>query len=273
MKKNRLLAALLAAGMLLGLAACASAPAASEASEAPQASQASQAEGGAVAQEDSTPAPEAVSYDGVWQTEKVTQDGEEISGDALDQLGGRSTLTLYPDGSLTLKNDNVSRTGAWSKKDGGVQIDSEGYSVEAKLTGDKLVMDSKEDGVVMTFARTGDAPEKSGTASTDGDKAADSDSIAGTWEITAGKEDGASLTREETIEALGADMRLEIRADGTFTAVAMADGKETNSTEGEWSQEGNSFILLANGETETFELSGSTLIAEDGGVTLMFEKK
>ena len=103
MKKNRLLAALLAAGLLLGLAACASAPAASEASEAPQASQASQAEGGAVAQEDSTPAPEAVSYDGVWQTEKVTQDGEEISGDALDQLGGRSTLTLYPDGSLTLK--------------------------------------------------------------------------------------------------------------------------------------------------------------------------
>ena len=126
MKKNRLLAALLAAGLLLGLAACASAPAASE---APQASQASQAEGGAVAQEDSTPAPEAVSYDGVWQTEKVTQDGEEISGDALDQLGGRSTLTLYPDGSLTLKNDNVSRTGAWSEKDGGVQIDSEGYSV------------------------------------------------------------------------------------------------------------------------------------------------
>ncbi|MFR1476958.1 MAG: lipocalin family protein [Hydrogeniiclostridium mannosilyticum] len=97
--------------------------------------------------------------------------------------------------------------------------------------------------------------------------------MAGTWEITAGKEDGASLTREETIEALGADMRLEIRADGTFTAVAMADGKETNSTEGEWSQEGNSFILLANGEAETFELSGSTLIAEDGGVTLIFEKK
>lgn len=263
--KNRLFAALLTAGLLLGLAACASAPAGSD---APQGE-----DGGTVSQENTASEPEKISYDGVWETEKMTQDGEEISGDALDELGGRSTLTLYPDGSLTLKNENVSRTGTWSEKDGGLQIDSDGYNVEAKLSGDKLVMDSESDGVVMTFVRAGDAPEKSGTASSEGGKASGSADIAGTWEIASGEEDGAPLSREETIEALGADMRLEIQADGTFTAVGIMDGKETHFTEGEWSQDGNAFILVANNQPETFELSGDTLIAEDGDLTMVFKKK
>lgn len=168
--KNRIFATMLAAGLVLGLAACSVAPKGTEESKA-EVSQAealqtesSQEESGDTAPESTASEPEQVSFAGVWTSVDVTtRDGAELTESVLEQA--HATLTLYADGTLALESSSVSREGTWSEVENGVQIDADGYSLKAELSGSQLVIDSEEDGVVMTFERTGDAPAKDDAAS------------------------------------------------------------------------------------------------------------
>lgn len=158
---KRVSAILLSACLLL-FSACSSAPAGSENSKEESSSTAEQS---SVSESEESSEPEEseiVSSDGIWETVKVEIDGEEYSSDQIEEEGMLTTLTLYPDGSFTLKNDNVEREGTWSEKDGKIEMTTDGYTSEAELVNDQLVIISEESigTTEMTFQRTGDAPEK-----------------------------------------------------------------------------------------------------------------
>ena len=73
-------------------------------------------------------------------------------------MGVKTTLTIYPDGTVTMVNKNVNREGTWAEEDGKIIVSADGYEVHSELSGGTLVM-AESDGTI-TFERTGDAPEK-----------------------------------------------------------------------------------------------------------------
>ena len=105
--------------------------------------------------EDEEPVSE---YVGVWESVKVVVGEEELSADEVESMGVKTTLTIYPDGTLTMVNKNVNREGTWAEEDGKILVSADGYEVHGELSGGTLVM-AESDGTI-TFERTGDAPEK-----------------------------------------------------------------------------------------------------------------
>lgn len=277
---KRISAILLAASLLLA-SACSSAPAGSETSGGDTSSAAEESSAAENSQaEESEPEEEEISIDGVWKVVRAEVDGKELSDEELEEQGGQNTtLTLYPDGTLTLKNDNVDREGTWSESGGKVKIEADGYNVTGEFDGETLSITDETGGSensTLFFERTGDAPAKSeeGANGGDGNQAANAADIAGTWEITAVEQDGERLSDAEIQDALGGSgMRLEINADGTFDAVLLEDGEEVDTSAGEWTQNGDEISMDADGDVEIFTLSGDTLVSESDGMTLIFKKK
>lgn len=272
-------AVLLAASLLLA-SACSSAPADSETSGGDTSSAAEESSAAENSQaEESEPEEEEISIDGVWKVVRAEVDGKELSDEELEEQGGQNTtLTLYPDGTLTLKNDNVDREGTWSESGGKVKIEADGYNVTGEFDGETLSITDETGGSensTLFFERTGDAPAKSeeGANGGDGNQAANAADIAGTWEATAVELDGERFSGEEMQDTLGGGMRLEINADGTFDAVLLEDGEEVDTSAGEWTQNGDEISMDADGDVEIFTLSGDTLVSESDGMTLIFEKK
>ncbi len=278
-KFTKRMSAILLAACLLLASACASAPAVSESAGEGVSSAAGENSAAEESKaEESEPEEEEISIDGVWETVGAELDGKELSDEEIEEQGIRTTMVLYPDGTLTLRNQNVNREGTWSESNGNVEMKADGYVTIGEFDGKTLAVTddtSSEPGTVF-FERTGDAPAKSeeGANGGDGNQASDAADIAGTWEVTAVEQDGERLSDEELQDALGGNgMRLEIDADGTFDATLLEDGEEVDTSAGEWTQEGDVFTFVVDGDPETFTLSGNTLVAEDDGITVIFEKK
>ena len=272
-------AVLLAASLLLA-SACSSAPADSETSGGDTSSAAEESSAAENSQaEESEPEEEEISIDGVWKVVRAEVDGKELSDEELEEQGGQNTtLTLYPDGTLTLKNDNVDREGTWSESGGKVKIEADGYNVTGEFDGETLSITDETGGSensTLFFERTGDAPAKSeeGANGGDGNQTANAADIAGTWEATAVELDGERFSGEEMQDTLGGGMRVEINADGTFNAVLLKDGEEVDTSAGEWTQDGDEISMDADGDVDIFTLSGDTLVAESDGITVILEKK
>lgn len=265
--------AILLSACLLLFSACSSAPAGSENSKEESSSTAEQS---SVSESEESSEPEeseTVSYDGIWETAKVEIDGEEYSSDQIEENGISTTLTLYPDGSFTLQNDNVEREGTWSEKDGKIEMTTDGYTPETELVNDQLVIISEENGstVRMFFDRKGDAQQKEDPENTKSDR------IVGIWKLDSIELDEDMFTPEEIEEAKTSmeknAYQFDIREDGTFRAF-LVDGEDTvDAVSGEWHQSGDDYILESDGEPITFHLSGDSLLAEDNSTTLIFKKK
>ncbi|MFR8003893.1 MAG: lipocalin family protein [Hydrogeniiclostridium sp.] len=278
-KFTKRMSAILLAACLLLASACASAPAVSESAGEGVSSAAGENSAAEESKaEESEPEEEEISIDGVWETVGAELDGKELSDEEIEEQGIRTTMVLYPDGTLTLRNQNVNREGTWSESNGNVEMKADGYVTIGEFDGKTLAVtdDTGSEPGTVFFERTGDAPAKSeeGANGGDGNQASDAADIAGTWEVTAVEQDGERLSDEELQDALGGNgMRLEIDADGTFDATLLEDGEEVDTSAGEWTQEGDVFTFVVDGDPETFTLSGNTLVAEDDGITVIFEKK
>lgn len=279
-KFSKCMPAVLLAACLLLASACASAPAVSEsAGDGVSSAAGENSAAGESKAEESEPEEEEISIDGVWKVVRAEVDGKELSDEELEEQGAQNTtITLYPDGALTLKNDNVDREGTWSESNGMMEFEADGYAATGEFDGKTLSIVDETGGTensTLFFERTGDAPAKSdeGTDGGDGSRAADAADIAGTWEATAVELDGERFSGEEMQDALGGGMRLEIDADGTFDAVLLEGDDEVDTSAGEWTQDGDVFTFVVDGDPETFTLSGNTLVAEADGITVIFEKK
>ena len=254
---------MLAAGLVLGLAACSAAPKSTEESKAEasqtEASQteSSQEESSAAAPESTASAPEQVSLAGVWTSVAASMDGEALSESELAEY--KATLTLYADGTLKLENSMVSHEGTWSETADGVQINSEGYSVKAELSGSQLILIEESD--QMTFERTGDAPAQQSAA-----VEPEQISFAGVWETVAVTQDGTALSESELAEV---HSTLTLYADGTLTLE-----NSMVSREGTWSEAENGVQIDSEGYNVKAELSGSQLVidSEEDGVVMTLER-
>lgn len=94
--------------------------------------------------------------------------------------------------------------------------------------------------------------------------------IVGNWEMYSGEADGVTLSGDTLVEAVGFDMTIEIKEDGTFEATNSADEEETAS--GEWKEEDGKYILESEGTPLTCTLSDGDLVMEENGVKLIFKK-
>lgn len=275
---KRISAILLAASLLLA-SACSSAPAGSETSGGDTSSAAEESSAAENSQAEESEPEEKTSVDGVWEAVGAELNGKELSDEEMAEHGvENTTVILYPDGTMTLKNENVDREGTWSESNGKMEFEADGYAATGEFDGETLSItdDTGSEPGTVFFERTGDAPAKSegGANGGDGNQAANAADIAGTWEITAVEQDGERLSDAEIQDALGGSgMRLEINADGTFDAVLLEDGEEVDTSAGEWTQNGDEISMDADGDVEIFTLSGDTLVSESDGMTLIFEKK
>lgn len=275
---KRISAILLAASLLLA-SACSSAPAGSETSGGDTSSATEESSAAENSQAEESEPEEKTSVDGVWEAVGAELNGKELSDEEMAEHGvENTTVILYPDGTMTLKNENVDREGTWSESGGKVKIEADEYNVTGEFDGETLSItdDTGSEPGTVFFERTGDAPAKSeeGANGGDGNQAANAADIAGTWEITAVEQDGERLSDAEIQDALGGSgMRLEINADGTFDAVLLEDGEEVDTSAGEWTQNGDEISMDADGDVEIFTLSGDTLVSESDDMTLIFEKK
>lgn len=120
-----------------------------------------------------------------------------------------------------------------------------------------------------TKATTEAATEKS--AETDEkDIDADDTDITGEYSFVSMKADGESLTAGD-LANYGMDsssFALKLNTDGTFVMTVMDE-----SQEGEWTQDGDTVTLTAEGEDVTGTVDGGTITLEDDDVSIVFEKK
>lgn len=96
---------------------------------------------------------------------------------------------------------------------------------------------------------------------------------AGSYKMTKMNAAGVEMNIEDLAAMAGVDMTvtLELKADGNFTLDMSALG--TGSVSGTWTSSGNTVTLSSEGEDIAATLNGNTLVMEQDGQSLTFEKQ
>lgn len=96
---------------------------------------------------------------------------------------------------------------------------------------------------------------------------------AGSYKMTKMNAAGVEMNIDDLAALAGVDMTvtLELKSDGNFTLDMSALG--TGSVSGTWTSSGSSVTLTAEGEDVNCTLNGGTLVMEQDGQSLTFEKQ
>ena len=96
---------------------------------------------------------------------------------------------------------------------------------------------------------------------------------AGSYKMTKMNAAGVEMNIDDLAALAGVDMTvtLELKADGNFTLDMSALG--TGSVSGTWTASGNTVTLSSEGEDIAATLNGNTLVMEQDGQSLTFEKQ
>lgn len=274
---KKLLASLLA-GCLVLAAGCAQNPGAAsgESSAGDSSSQASSGESSASEPESSH------SFAGIWEVTGLKEDGKVLSGEELEEGLEENgyIMTLYEDGTMEMGFGGQTMEGTW-EMDGETKlnlVNTQGYEETLKVSGENLIAQFDDD-LEGTFSRTGDAPVKETPSSSEEESSAseiDASDVVGTWTLDSGEFGDETYSRDEMVEEMGGDMKIEIRQDGTYDAILLdEDQEEQQTTTGEWSLSGNTVTLLyADGEEqEEGTVENGKLKLKDSGGFIYFAQK
>ena len=96
---------------------------------------------------------------------------------------------------------------------------------------------------------------------------------AGSYKMTKMNAAGVEMNIEDLAAMAGVDMTvtLELKSDGNFTLDMSALG--TGSVSGTWTSSGSTVTLTSDGEDVNATISGKTLVMEQDGQSLTFEKQ
>lgn len=96
---------------------------------------------------------------------------------------------------------------------------------------------------------------------------------AGSYKMTKMNAAGVEMNIDDLAAMAGVDMTvtLELKDDGNFSLDMSALG--TGSVSGTWTSSGSTVTLTAEGEDISCSLNGGTLVMEQDGQSLTFEKQ
>jgi hypothetical protein len=91
-----------------------------------------------------------------WYITKMTTDGEKVDEDSIAlmySMGIDLKIELKDGGSASINLGDESETGTWSEKDGQVTLTFDGENVTGRMSGENLVLTSKQDDTEITLSR------------------------------------------------------------------------------------------------------------------------
>ncbi len=282
-KWQKLAAALLALSVLL-FAGCSQAPR-ENASQGEGTSQGENSQG-ETSKEESQPEESSPSspYVGKWELTSVTENGQELSKEEIEEgLGGSSLkMILYADGSMEVSLDSQTVSGTW-EEDGESKlklINGDGEEETFTVGEDGTLLAELADNVEGVFTRTGDAPEKEDSdSSKEENEEVSLSQLEGKWVLVSVR-DGDDVTTDwdEMIDALNmtddvAEMWVEI-SDGQYKAVAVNDeGQEYTGSQGDVEINGSEISLNSDDYEQKAYLEDGKMYMDATTCEACFEKK
>ncbi len=97
--------------------------------------------------------------------------------------------------------------------------------------------------------------------------------VAGTYNLTEMNAGGIAMNIEELSATAGVDVKivLDLKSDGNFS-LDMSALDASQSLSGTWTADGDKLSLTSEGVTTNGTITGTTIVLEENGQTMTFEK-